>query len=65
MCNWISTSDKLPPFHATLLFYAGEIDGVLCGAFYRHTHRFITANGDKFYESDITHWQPLPQPPKQ
>ena len=62
MSNWISVEDRLPEFHKDILFYAGAIDGVRMGRLYRNSHRFIS-DGDKFFKSDVTHWQELPEPP--
>ena len=63
--QWISVEDRLPEFHIQILFYAGNIDGLLKGAFYRHSHRFQDNGGNFFYKSDVTHWMPLPNKPKE
>ena len=63
MDKWIKVKDKLPPFHKTILFYAGEVDGIRMGAFYRFSHKFIS-NGDKFNKSDVTHWMDMPTKPE-
>jgi len=63
--QWISVEDRLPDFHIQILFYAGDMDGLLKGAFYRHSHRFRDNEGNFFYKSDVTHWMPLPEPPKE
>ena len=61
----ISVEDRLPGFHKQILFYAGKIDGSIRGALYRHSHRFQDAGGNFFYKSGVTHWMPLPEPPKE
>lgn len=63
MSKWIETKKSTPDFDVDILFYCGEKDGIRKGRFYRHSHRFIS-NGDKFYRADVTHWMPLPEPPK-
>jgi len=64
MNEWISVNSRLPDFHVPIIFYAGKQDGVRIGQLYRASHKFIS-DGDKFHKSDVTHWQPLPEPPKQ
>lgn len=61
MSEWISVNDELPEFHTEVLFYAGDRDGWRIGAFYANSHKFIS-DGDKFYKSDVTHWQHLVKP---
>lgn len=63
--QWISVEDRLPEFHKQILFYAGDIDGLMKGAFYRNSHKFQNNNGDFFYKKEVTHWMPLPTPPTQ
>ena len=65
MREWISVEDELPEFHKQILFYAGNIDGLMKGAFYSHSHRFQDGYGNFFYKSDVTHWMPLPPRPEQ
>jgi hypothetical protein len=60
--NWIETGKQLPEFHKDILFYAGAIDGVRMGRFYRHSHKFIS-DGDKFFKVDVTHWMNVPSRP--
>lgn len=67
MNEWISTKDKYPEFHQDVLFYVDEQLGVMTGMLYRGSHKFKAY--DKlteaaFYKSDVSHWMPLPKPPK-
>jgi hypothetical protein len=61
--NWISVTDRLPEFHKKVLFYHQVMDGIFLGSFIKGSYKFRDATGDSFYNSDITHWQPLPAPP--
>lgn len=62
MSDWINTKERLPEYHTTVLFYAGDLDGTRIGRLYGHSQKFIS-DGDKFYLSDVTHWQPMPKDP--
>ena len=63
--DWIETDKVPPPYHTKIIFYAGALDGILIGAFYRASHKFQDTDGNRFYKSDITHWtHMLPAPDK-
>ena len=51
--KWISVKDRLPDVGVEVLVYS-EIDGI-CVDYY---------DGDVFGYFDITHWMPMPKPPK-
>ena len=51
--EWISVKDRLPDVGVEVLVYS-EIDGI-CVDYY---------DGDVFGYFDITHWMPMPKPPK-
>lgn len=56
--EWISVKDRLPEENLCVLVYVGYGIGVSMSA-----HR--TSNGKFFrYGDDVTHWMPLPEPPK-
>ena len=38
--DWIETDKVPPPYHTKIIFYAGALDGILIGAFYRASHKF-------------------------
>ena len=67
MDKWISTKDELPEFHKEILFYVDEQLAVMKGMLYRNSHKF-RAYGKyteaEFCKADVTHWMPLPEPPK-
>ena len=51
--KWIPVADRLPDVGVEVLVYS-EIVGI-CVDYY---------DGDLFGYSDVTHWMPLPEPPK-
>ena len=58
--GWISVKERLPAVGETVLIY------------YRHhdqqsivTARFVNGGFIGFWDADVTHWQPLPEPPKE
>ena len=51
--EWISVEDRLPDIGIEVLVYS-EDDGI-CVDYY---------DGDSFGYYDVTHWMPLPEPPK-
>ncbi|MDE8035312.1 DUF551 domain-containing protein [Actinobacillus equuli subsp. equuli] len=62
--GWISVKDKIIPKNCYILAYTsyGEVEMVMNvgdhESFVRH-NLFVTVDN-----KDITHWQPLPQPPR-
>lgn len=65
--EWISVEDRLPEFHEPLLFFADDKNGAMLGMFYRNSHKFISYGRyteSTYYKADVTHWMPLPEPPK-
>lgn len=78
--GWISVKDKLPELNQWVLVYAvGKIDGFIgehtieiCKRFIQHI--FPSSPGHEIWSSpyqyfhtdyEITHWMPLPEPPKE
>lgn len=65
MDNWISVKDKLPQDDSDCLIYDATSNITLVGWYdigdkvWEDCRGFIYCD-----EDDITHWQPLPQPPK-
>ena len=51
--NWIPVTERLPDFGVDVLIYS-KIDSV-CLSYY---------DGDSFGHYYVTHWMPLPEPPK-
>lgn len=58
--GWVSVKERLPAVGETVLIY------------YRHhdqqsiiTARFVNGGFIGFWDADVTHWMPLPEPPKE
>ena len=63
--EWISVKDKLPNQNELVLCYSSS-EGVISDSLYSKIGSEIWFNGNKeSYRNDITHWMPLPEPPKQ
>lgn len=64
--NWISITDKLPQDIDNVLAYStcsnDENVRVEVAYFDRETNEWCGA--PKYFLKDITHWMPLPEPPK-
>lgn len=63
MAEWISVKDKLPETE-------GEVLAVLFGRVYMVWYlaakkQFETPNGFVWDNKTVTHWMPLPEPPKE
>ena len=57
--EWISVKDRLPEGANTVL--AVDSDGTTASAYYVGNWH----SGGDLEEDDITHWMPLPEPPKE
>ena len=56
--KWISVDDRLPDSSDLVLTYSAEIQG--------HKYRLIVPNLNlATFPVSVTHWMPLPNPPKQ
>lgn len=74
MSEWISVEDKMPPNNQMVIGYT-PCDGFMFVGFYRaekhHTYDWsnwyiITAmRSTKIVKKKVTHWMPLPEPPKE
>ena len=62
--KWISCKDKMPEDGVNVLIYAGN--RMISLAWYdKDMGYFYICDSDYKYNSlDVTHWQPLPEPPK-
>lgn len=58
--QWISVKEKLPPEDESVLIYT--IMGMCVAA--RWDDRFFVSKTASFVKYDVTHWMPLPEPPK-
>lgn len=67
MNNWISVKDRLPEYNKGVLVYS-ETYGVLYYYLRALDNLWVQDGIDTVSDSvlqDITHWQNLPEPPKQ
>lgn len=62
MNNWISVKDRLPPYWYDAII--STIDGIVLTAFLHPERGWIEDNNDEYSIENITHWMPLPEPPK-
>lgn len=78
--QWIPVTERLPELNKEVLVYAvGKIDGFIGSSVYALTERFLfkffpSGKGTEEWRSpwqyfmgdyEITHWMPLPEPPKE
>lgn len=65
--EWISVKDNIKPDREEVLVYMKD-RGVFMGNFWSGKwHLFYCDNGRSFtpgHQNNITHWMPLPKPPK-
>lgn len=69
--RWISCKDKMPEDNTLVLFVYVSKNGVKSVHYgYHQTLKGLGSSWAKpsggwhYYDDDITHWQPLPEPPK-
>lgn len=60
--KWISVKERLPEVEADILAYIGEGGFVVCWMTHDGYWQCPAYLMDK---DDVTHWQPLPEPPKE
>jgi hypothetical protein len=58
--EWISVKERLPAVGETVLIYYRYHDQQSIV-----TARFVNGGFIGFWDADVTHWQPLPEPPKE
>ena len=64
--KWISVEDRLPGYNAGMRFIVSRDDGTVCeGRFEVSNGRWYKLTTDGLWEIEVTHWMPLPQPPKE
>lgn len=61
--EWISVNKQLPETYIEVLV-CFKADGTNIIAFVNRFGKWKNASTDNFIESEITHWMPLPEPPK-
>lgn len=72
MAEWISCKDKMPEDNTLVLFVYVSENGVKSVHYgYHQTLKGLGSSwakpsgGWQYCDDDITHWQPLPEPPKE
>lgn len=66
--RWISCKDKMPEEYKTVLVYEkdyGVMIGELEKKFFDTQYFIARKSGLILRTTEVTHWQPLPEPPKQ
>lgn len=58
MSEWISVKDRLPNENTRVLVYAKQ-------GSYMNLRTDYICNGRWFFSMMVTHWMPLPKPPKE
>ena len=59
--EWISVEERLPEVGEDVLLYSKEDDKIDIGHYSIMFRRFFLR---KFEDGNVTHWMPLPKPPK-
>lgn len=64
MAEWISVKDRLPENRQVVLFH--QKNGFIYCAQYTDffDEEYWSIDGDCWSAKDVTHWMPLPEPPK-
>ena len=68
LTKWISVKDRLPkPFSDVLIVLHGRILDSTVDIAWFDNNGYELRNGQTFYKNEdiITHWMPLPEPPKE
>lgn len=62
--EWISVKDRLPEVDQGILLYWN--DDICTGYLTKYGNDFIFCDGftDDYEKEFVTHWMPLPEPPK-
>lgn len=66
--KWISCKDKMPEEYKTVLVYEkdyGVMIGELEKKFFDTRYFIARKSGMILRTTEVTHWQPLPEPPKE
>lgn len=67
--EWISVKERLPDEGIAVLCSRSDA-GIIVGEvniiydFFEKTHNAVWNECQEFIEIDVTHWMPLPEPPK-
>lgn len=60
--KWISVEDRLPETHGFCIICDKE--SIVVSSFYVKGQFVASLDGVDYIFDEITHWQPLPEPPK-
>jgi hypothetical protein len=66
MCNWISVKDRLPENTGYVLAWCEE-EGAISAYYWKEKDcwQSLIASLQRTIVLDVTHWMPLPDPPKE
>jgi len=62
--KWISVTERLPYGRDSVLALTGDCEIYVCD-YIPSVKQFWAIPGDELHIDDITHWMPLPEPPKE
>lgn len=64
--DWISVKDRLPDEQGTYLVFREEPYGMITIAWYSgHENGWLALDGGFYADGVLTHYMPLPEPPKE
>lgn len=61
--KWIPVSERLPEYGSNVFVFCND-RSVDCRAYYGFFEKTLRVNYGKITLAEVTHWMPLPQPPK-
>ena len=62
--EWVSVEERLPEGHVQVLMWSAKGNIAEAGSYYNKNFWVYSEIGDGYIADDITHWMPLPEPPK-
>ena len=66
MCEWIRCEDRLPWEGTTILVWSPVHQEIETVMMFKHYDTILWIINGQFYEdSEVSHWMPLPEPPKE
>lgn len=63
--DWTSVEDALPDKHTQVLMWSSKWNIAEAGSYYNGHFWVYNEIGDGYIAENITHWMPLPEPPKE
>lgn len=64
MSEWIDVNHKLPHYGTDCICYIKDRHSVILCKFYKDFTLVRCSIADGFSDHGVTHWMPLPEPPK-